>query len=61
MIEQSIQGQVANVNAVVPGITVTPMIGELDHRMLKNGPLANLLGRISEASRRDSDDIAKTV
>ncbi len=50
-----------NVNAVAPGVTVTPMThtigGEADFkRAVSEGPLANLLGRVSQA-----EDVADAV
>ena len=50
-----------NVNAVVPGLTLTPMaIGRHDfpiEELVKNGgPLSNLLGRASTA-----EDVASTI
>ena len=38
-----------NVNCVVPGMTNTAMIGAANHDLVKEGPLANFMGRISEA------------
>jgi NAD(P)-dependent dehydrogenase (short-subunit alcohol dehydrogenase family) len=36
-----------NVNSVVPGVTITPMVGNIDPQYAVSGPLANLLQRLS--------------
>lgn len=49
-----------NVNAVVPGVTLTPMVqGAAENAvndLIKSGPLANLLGRLSMP-----EDVAATI
>ena len=47
-----------NVNAVAPGLTRTPSIVNLSDpdKLVRSGPLANLLERLSEA-----DDVAQVV
>jgi len=45
-----------NVNAVVPGATETPMIARFDRRGIKEGPLSNLLQRVSEP-----EDVANAI
>jgi NAD(P)-dependent dehydrogenase (short-subunit alcohol dehydrogenase family) len=49
-----------NVNAVAPGVTATPMLGDAlgsnFDELARSGPLANLLGRVSQP-----DDIAHVV
>jgi NAD(P)-dependent dehydrogenase (short-subunit alcohol dehydrogenase family) len=36
-----------NVNSVVPGVTLTPMVGDIDPAYAVRGPLANLVQRLS--------------
>lgn len=48
-----------NVNSVVPGVTRTAMVGDVNADftdIVTNGPLANMLGRISEA-----EDVAALI
>ena len=45
-----------NVNTVVPGMTNTAMIKNATHDLVKDGPLGNFFGRISEA-----EDVANVI
>lgn len=45
-----------NVNSVVPGVTITPMVGNIDSEHAVSGPLSNLMHRWSLPS-----DVANTV